>query len=82
MIRVVLFTREGCHLCENAKRDILDVGRRKNVQIAIEEVDIDTDERLRELFDHEVPVIFIEGVERFRYRVDREQLGRFLESTT
>jgi len=69
---VVLYTRRGCHLCDDA----LAVLRRHGV--APQEVDIDLDPDLRARYDTCVPVVEIDGRERFRGRVDERLLRRLL----
>ena len=70
--RVVLYTRQGCHLCDEA-RQILE---RHGVEPT--SVDIDADAALRERFDECVPVVEIDGRIRFRGRVDPILLRRIL----
>jgi glutaredoxin len=74
MRRVILYTRAGCHLCDEA-RDLL---IRHGLQP--ESVDIDADAELRERYDTCVPVVVIDGVERFRGRVSEVLLRRLLQS--
>jgi glutaredoxin len=70
--RVTLYTRKGCHLCDDAKRVLLDAG------LSIEEVDIDQDPVLQRQYNEEVPVVFIDGKKAFKYRVDPKDLQRRL----
>jgi glutaredoxin len=69
-MRVVLYTRQGCHLCDDA----LDLLRRHGLNPQI--VDIDADPELRSRFDHCVPVVEIDGKVRFRGRVNPLLLSR------
>lgn len=75
---VTLYTRVGCHLCDNAKRVIEEA--RRHAEFAFEERDIDADPELRRLYNEEVPVIAIDGRKAFKYRVDMKEflkrLGR------
>lgn len=66
--RVLYLTREGCHLCEEA----LPVVRAEadRVGTSVEVRDIDEDETLRAQFDHDVPVIIIDGTLHAKYRVE------------
>jgi glutaredoxin len=72
MPEVVLYTRQGCHLCEVAA----DVLRRH--QLTFEAIDIDGQPELRERYNECVPVVVIDGRERFRGRVDELLLRRIL----
>ena len=68
---VTLYTRVGCCLCDDAKA-VLTAARRR-AEFDLEEVDIDTDPALRaELNDH-IPVISINHVKAFKYRVDLKE---------
>jgi glutaredoxin len=69
--RVTLYTRAGCCLCEEAKRVLAEAGRRAD--FAFEELDIDRSPELRRRYNDEVPVIAINQVKAFKYRVDRDE---------
>jgi len=71
---VVLYTRAGCHLCDDA-RDLLE-----QHGLDVRCVDIDADAALRERFSECVPVVEIDGKVRFRGRVDAVLLRRMLRS--
>jgi len=66
--RVTLYTRTGCCLCDEAKRVIFDA--RDRADFEYEEFDIDGDPDLRRLYNDEVPVIAINRVKAFKYRVN------------
>ena len=66
--RVTLYTRTGCCLCDEAKRVIFDA--RAHADFEYEEFDIDSDPDLRRLYNDEVPVIAINRVKAFKYRVN------------
>ena len=68
---VTLYTRAGCCLCDEAKR-VLDQARRR-AAFDYEELDIDADPELRRLYNDEVPVIAINGVKAFKYKVDMQE---------
>ena len=74
MRRAILYTRAGCHLCDEARELLVRHGLRP------ESVDIDADPELRARYDTCVPVVVIDGVERFRGRVNEVLLRRLLES--
>jgi len=76
--KVTLYTRQGCHLCDEAKRAI-DSARRRGV-FDYEEFDIDSDPELRQLYNEEVPVIAIDGRKAFKYRLTAEELMKKLEA--
>jgi glutaredoxin len=67
-----IYTRAGCHLCDEARSLLAQYG------LPLELVDIDADEALRARFTDCVPVVFIDGKERFRGRVNEVLLKRIL----
>ena len=71
---VTFYTRAGCSLCEKAKAAILASG----VTVTLTEIDIDDDPLLHDLYDDQVPVIFINGREAFRYFVHSEEFVEFV----
>ena len=68
----ILYTRAGCHLCDDARALLEKHGLRPQL------VDIDADAALRARFDTCVPVVVIDGKERFRGRVNEVLLKRLL----
>ncbi|HEX4130496.1 MAG TPA: glutaredoxin family protein [Pirellulales bacterium] len=68
----VLYTRQGCHLCEDAKAVLLRYG------LPVAEVDIDAEPELVTRYGTCVPVVVIDGRERFRGRVSEVLLRRLL----
>jgi len=75
--RVTLYSRPGCHLCDQARAVVeqvcADLGER------YVELDIDQDEQLRERFTDEVPVTFVDGRQHDFWRVDERRLRAALE---
>jgi glutaredoxin len=78
MHKVTLYTRAGCHLCEEAKK-VLDAARVR-APFELEVVDIDADAELRRLYDVEVPVIAIDGVKAFKYHLTQDEFLRKLRA--
>jgi glutaredoxin len=72
MPKVIVYTRQGCHLCDDAVTLLARHGLRPEL------VDIDADPVLRELYDESVPVVAIDGRERFRGQVNEALLKRLL----
>jgi glutaredoxin len=71
-MKVTLYTRAGCHLCDEVKQVIEAV--RLRIRFDYEEFDIDTDPQLRLLYNEEVPVILIDGRKAFKFRVTAAEL--------
>jgi len=72
MPQIVLYSRQGCHLCDDAAAAL------KRQGLEFELVDVDADPELHERYDACVPVVVIDGKERFRGRVDELLLRRLL----
>ena len=68
----------GCHLCHQALDTLL---LHSEFLTAISEVDIDTDPELVERFGKSVPVVVIDGRERFRGQVNVLLLRRLIDAT-
>jgi glutaredoxin len=68
---VVIYSRPGCHLCDEAKAAILSAGC--GDQFVLEEINIESDEVLLTKYKYDIPVIAINGVETFIHRVDRDE---------
>ncbi|WP_336001621.1 glutaredoxin family protein [Halorientalis halophila] len=80
MPAVTVYSRENCHLCEEAKAAIEDVAADVDSEVTIEEVDVDEDPDLREEYGERVPYVFVDGQPKFKFRVDAAELRRELES--
>jgi glutaredoxin len=74
---VTLYTRPGCHLCEDAKAVIAPVLREFGA--VLREVNVDEDPVLRQRYGWDIPVIFIGKRKAAKHRVDLAQLRRQLE---
>ncbi|MEQ8785290.1 MAG: glutaredoxin family protein [Pirellulaceae bacterium] len=72
---VVVYTRVGCCLCDDAAALLRQHGLSPRL------VDIDQDPELRERFNTCVPVVVIDGKERFRGRVNPVLLKRLLSKS-
>jgi hypothetical protein len=73
---VVLYGREGCCLCDDARDVLLRVRDRR--PFALQERDIDGDDALLRAYLERIPVVTIDGVEAFELFVDESELVRRL----
>jgi len=71
---VVLYTAQGCHLCEGARRTLDAEG------VAYREVDITGVLELEARYREWLPVVEIDGARAFVYRVPAEGLRRKLQA--
>ena len=73
---ITLYTRPGCHLCDEAKSAIAPLLREFGA--TLNEVNIDADTVLKERYGWDVPVIFVGPKKAAKHRVDLEQFRRQL----
>lgn len=75
-MRVVLYSRPGCHLCD-AARAVLEA-ERERTPFELREIDVQNDDALERGYGVRIPVVEIDGEERFEYEVDAIELSRVL----
>lgn len=68
--RVTLFTKPGCHLCENAEATLLDVKSRVDFELEI--VNIMADPAVATEYGFDIPVVAVEGVVFSRHHLNRQ----------
>ena len=74
--RVTLYTRPGCHLCDDARAVVAAVCA--DLGESFTEVDIDGDPELTRRYGEEIPVTLVDGVQHDYWRVDADRLRRAL----
>jgi glutaredoxin len=70
MARITLYTRPGCHLCDDARVVLERVGE------PFDEVDIETDDDLHRRYLERIPVVALDGQELYDFFVDEQDLRR------
>jgi glutaredoxin len=78
MIALTLYSRPGCHLCDEMKAVIARVVGEQAVDVTLEEVDISTDAELESRYGTEIPVLLVNGRKVAKYRVTEGELARML----
>ena len=73
---VRLYSKPGCHLCEQAEELLDEISR--ECPLAIEQIDITTDVDLFERYRYEIPVVAVEGGGSVFGRVTLDDLRRIL----
>ncbi len=76
MLKLILYSKKECHLCDIAKKELNDLG--KELAFSITEVDIEKDREVYEKYKHLIPVIEIDGIVIFTGKIDREKLKNAL----
>ena len=74
---LTLYTRAGCHLCEEMKAALGPMLREFGARLT--EVDVDADGELREMYGNDVPVLFLAARKVAKHRLDAAQMRRQLE---
>lgn len=75
-LEVTLYTRPGCHLCDEAKSQMAPLLAEFGARLR--EVNIDADPELRERYNVDVPVIFLADRKIAKHRIDPKQFRRQL----
>jgi glutaredoxin len=75
---VIVYSRPGCHLCDDAIEAIK--AARCDEAFTFAEVNIETSPELLSKYQFDIPVIMINDVEAFRHRVDTKKFKELLRS--
>jgi len=76
VIRVQVYSKRDCHLCDEVKGTLLRV--RREIPFHLDEVDIEAAPELWETYKERIPLIFVNGRLAFKFRVDEAALRRRL----
>ncbi|MCL2514693.1 MAG: glutaredoxin family protein [Microbacteriaceae bacterium] len=86
MPHLTLYSKPGCHLCEDARAVVDDVVGRLRASAAlaidVEEIDILGDPALVARYGEEIPVVLIDGRMHTYWRVDRARLETALTAAS
>jgi predicted thioredoxin/glutaredoxin len=74
-VTLVLVTRNGCHLCDQALELLRELGHEPEL------ADVDAEDELHDLYDWRVPVVLVDGEVIAEGVVDRGALQRALKET-
>jgi glutaredoxin len=75
---VLLYTRQGCHLCDTAW-ELLEAARARH-GFSLDCVDVDSDPELAAAYGLQVPVVAINGKVRFRGVINAVLLQRVFDT--
>ena len=70
--RVVVLTRQGCHLCDEAIAQVAAICNEIGEAYGV--LDVDSDPELQRRYTDQVPVIFVDGAQHDFWRVDPARL--------
>ena len=71
-LNLVVYSREGCHLCDVALEVLAD--RSDDLGYEVEVIDIESDDRLMLRYLERIPVVECDGEVWFEYSVDPDRL--------
>jgi thiol-disulfide isomerase/thioredoxin len=74
VISLTIYSRPGCHLCDDMKALVARVAHASALPIAVEEIDISTDPALEARYGLEIPVLLADGKKVAKYRVSEKEL--------
>ena len=77
MIEVTLYSRKDCHLCDEVKEELASL--QETVPHKLIVVDIDTDPKLKKLYDTEIPVV-VAGPYKAKAPISRQDLEIILRT--
>ncbi len=77
MTTITIYSRQGCHLCEDAQKTLESL--REELNFVVDVIDIDQDAELTKLYSDQVPVIHIDGIHHDFYKVDPLRFRSSLE---
>lgn len=80
MIALTLYSRPGCHLCDDMEATIARVAH--TVPLTLEVVDISSDADLEATYGLEIPVLLVNGKRAAKYRISEDELRRLLTART
>jgi len=74
-----LYSRPGCHLCDEMKIVVRRVVESARAPIALEEIDITADPDLEARYGIDIPVLLVDGKKAAKYRIGEMELRRMVE---
>jgi thiol-disulfide isomerase/thioredoxin len=79
VIAITLYSRPGCHLCDEMKAVVATVVQSTpDVPVTVDEIDISSDPALESLYSLEIPVLLINGKKAAKYNITEGKLRRLL----
>jgi glutaredoxin len=80
-VRLTIYSKPGCHLCDEMKSLVHRVLSRYPAGdgVLVDEIDISSDGALVDRYGLEIPVLLVDGKKVAKYRVSEEELTRMIE---
>ena len=81
MTHLTLYGKPGCCLCDEARQTVEEVTASRP-DTAVDHVDVSTDPILHARYGERIPVVAIDGVDRFELHVNAAELVKLLDTVT
>jgi glutaredoxin len=78
VIALRVYSRPGCHLCDEMKATIDRVAQ--SIPLTVDVIDISDDAELTARYGVEIPVLLVDGTKAAKYRVSEAELARILRA--
>jgi thiol-disulfide isomerase/thioredoxin len=80
MTAFTIYSRPGCHLCDEMKAVVERVAGSATPPPSVEVIDISSDPDLESRYGLEIPVLLVDGKKAAKYRVTEGELARMLNA--
>jgi glutaredoxin len=80
VIALTIYSRPGCHLCDEMKTLVEQVVNESRLAVRFDEINVETEPELEARYGSEVPVLLVDGKKTAKYRVTRTELTRILSA--
>ena len=80
MTNLTIYSRPGCHLCDEMKAVVHRAIGSIQEPITLEEIDISTDPDLEARYGLEIPVLLVNGKKTAKYRITDAEILRLLRN--
>jgi len=77
---VTVYTREDCHLCDDAIAAVRRASDAAERAVDVDVVDVDEDAELAERYGDRVPYVLVDGTPKFKFEVDERALVDMIEA--
>jgi glutaredoxin len=80
MTTLTIYSRPGCHLCDEMKATVYRAMKTTPEAVSVEEIDVSSDPDLERRYGQEIPVLLVDGRKAAKYRVSEAELTRILSA--
>ena len=77
MVTITLYSKAGCHLCDQVRDYLEDLAA--DFAVELQEIDIRRDLDLFERYRYRIPVVAVDGVERLEGRIEWSDIRDLIE---